>query len=804
MKHKDHRWWDRLRAWRAGGPDLGAHSAEDDDATEAGYLPSLTWGRRLRRDIAIGLPYWARGVLLRLPGYRQWRGAERASFDAKLDFDELSYLQHVFDGRAGRIDLLWHYLVHGVCEGRHPHDDYAHRPLRQARSRDELDMALAHEPPARPMLRVEGMVSGLDGEVVHGWARWRDYSDRPVLLDVYLDGQLVGSGLTRFRVGTAWRGFRIKIQDQALLARASSLMVVPRVGRSYLRGASIHLEPGTLSNTTMRSIVGRRHTSVSAAQGQTPPYHLITLHRDSIMTLRQHLASLGDGSQPARWDVLTTSSANFDAQLADGSSTQLHIANSEAQVLARLCALLTDSQLPVVICDSRITLDHVGVLANTAQRHALPVCTYLQAADYYPGTERGAPRSGWKRTWQGGAMYWTAAERECEWSAELPAELLLALPSSALESLPPAESAEQLIASLCLREVDAGKALQCIDAISVYTHASQRSLPNSADAEAGHFPPVLPESMSKRPWRVGFAVTSIRPDTGAGDYTTALELARALRDALNVEPVLMSRQDDAWYDLSDIDAMVSMLPDYDWSRITNEEPHLRRVAWARFAFDEWVSNLGREQVHQRFASCGLGCEHITKQTGQAVTLLPIATDPRHFGGPEPLRDAICATISWWGQPRQFAEAIDPDALDAPFELYGHGWDKTHLAPWHKGQIPYEQLLPVYRRVKLVIDDANHVTREWGSVNARVFDAIGAGALPLTNGEVGARELFGDLIPLWNDRQSLTAQINYFVAHEDERRERVEALRALVLGKHTYAHRAQTISAAILPLETATR
>jgi hypothetical protein len=40
---------------------------------------------------------------------------------------------------------------------------------------------------------------------------------------------------------------------------------------------------------------------------------------------------------------------------------------------------------------------------------------------------------------------------------------------------------------------------------------------------------------------------------------------------------------------------------------------------------------------------------------------------------------------------------------------------------------------LYKDAKIVIDDANHVTKPWGSINSRVFDATSAGALVITNG-----------------------------------------------------------------------
>ncbi|MGX1740424.1 glycosyltransferase family protein [Bosea sp. NPDC055353] len=97
---------------------------------------------------------------------------------------------------------------------------------------------------------------------------------------------------------------------------------------------------------------------------------------------------------------------------------------------------------------------------------------------------------------------------------------------------------------------------------------------------------------------------------------------------------------------------------------------------------------------------------------------------------------------------------------------------------------------IYASAKLVIDDANHVTVNNCSVNSRVYDAIAAGALPITNGIAGAYEAFGDLLPTYQDAHGLTGQIRRWLADEPGCQARVAALRRLVIEKHGFEHRAR--------------
>jgi hypothetical protein len=82
--------------------------------------------------------------------------------------------------------------------------------------------------------------------------------------------------------------------------------------------------------------------------------------------------------------------------------------------------------------------------------------------------------------------------------------------------------------------------------------------------------------------------------------------------------------------------------------------------------------------------------------------------------------------------------------------------------------------------------------ESGSVNSRVFDAIAAGALPITNGLVGAKEAFGSALPTYSSAQDLQAAVSFYLSDENARLAKVAELQAIVRREHTYAHRANDV------------
>ena len=72
-------------------------------------------------------------------------------------------------------------------------------------------------------------------------------------------------------------------------------------------------------------------------------------------------------------------------------------------------------------------------------------------------------------------------------------------------------------------------------------------------------------------------------------------------------------------------------------------------------------------------------------------------------------------------------------------------------------------------MKIVIDDANHVTAPWGSVNSRVFDALAAGALVISNGHLGVAETFGAAFPTFSTAADLRTLLKHYLDNDDKRK-----------------------------------
>lgn len=297
----------------------------------------------------------------------------------------------------------------------------------------------------------------------------------------------------------------------------------------------------------------------------------------------------------------------------------------------------------------------------------------------------------------------------------------------------------------------------------------------------------------ERPLRVTFAVTETTVHTGAGDYFTALELGTAMRDEFGWEVMFVRNDQTA---LAGTDLLVAMRHDYPIRAITDANPGCITIAWARNRIDEWIGSGNLECYALLFASSRKACAVLREATGRPVTCLPIATNPARFhpraDGAAPEHDLVF-TGHRWADERDAVQAFGTLPAGLDFRIFGRNWDQyPQWRNYAAGPVPYYQLPEIYAETKIVLDDSHPVTRDWNSVNSRVFDALASGALPITNCVGGAEEMFGKLLPSFATAAELQTQLTDFLADGETRETVVRELRNEVLAKHTYRHRARTL------------
>lgn len=290
---------------------------------------------------------------------------------------------------------------------------------------------------------------------------------------------------------------------------------------------------------------------------------------------------------------------------------------------------------------------------------------------------------------------------------------------------------------------------------------------------------------------LAFAVTEVGEHASAGDYFTAIEMGNAIQKMLGWRVSYIPK--DEWINLANIDIIVAMTDNYDPSKIVQRHPALILVAWARNWFNRWCERPWADLYDVYFASSETGAAYINKQLGIQSRILRIATNPDRFESTKEASEKsldFCFTGSYWNAEREIVEALGK--LPARFRgaIYGKNWEKVHkVVHLHKGFVPYSDIPKIYKKTLIVIDDANHVTKPWGSTNSRVFDGIAAGCIVITNSKESSLDSFDGKLPTYSSPDELIKLIDQYITDKELATTKLNELSDWVKQHHTYSQRA---------------
>lgn len=668
------------------------------------------------------------------------------------------------------------------------------------------DASEAHPDAAAPIEgedEVAGRILGFDDGHVEGWALRPGQLDRTVIVDVFAGATPIGCGcadqpradLAETIGGTGAHGFRIALprglpENASLSAHARGSATAFATGRLPAQSAGILLAPAreavsavlaaTVSTSAPRSIAALLLCGDDAA------WRAETGRAMAGLGLPVHRISEGDARFPERFDA-ALAQIEQDLVLVLGKATiwdnaalaPMERALAASRAVLAVPVLQPPRSLEVPGAPDRwgwsLDLSHTGGVLRPS-----PPSPWLaqaaEASDFMAVASADWPLASLidRRRWQA----WGGLARSCQPETDSPQT-----PMELIAALAEAETVLAAHATLRLRGPQPTTPIPLPEAPARRLVHRLRTYPLSAGAASAR-PPVI-----------ALLVTTTQTDALEGDAIVGREFGSALSRILpHAEFRLIPRGLDGGADLAGIDAVICLRDDCDPRRFRNLSPSCRVVFWIRNCFDAFLDSGNWRRADEVWMSSERECARFREHTGLPARLLRIATNLHLFGAAQPdaeLACDICFTGSYWGVHREIAISLVPEILDATVLIVGAGWEAVpELAAAAQGPAPYERMPAIYASAKLVIDDANHVTVNSGSVNSRVYDAIAAGALPITNGIAGAYEAFGDLLPTYQDAHGLTGQIRRWLADEPSRQARVAALRRLVMEKHGFEHRAR--------------
>lgn len=305
---------------------------------------------------------------------------------------------------------------------------------------------------------------------------------------------------------------------------------------------------------------------------------------------------------------------------------------------------------------------------------------------------------------------------------------------------------------------------------------------------------------SRGSFHLAITVTSNDPTAGFGDWYTAHELGDEV-EAIGWKVTYVERRDDRWYDLpADVDAILVLIDLFDLRRIPRG---VVRIAWVRSWPEHWLGRAWFDDFDLVLTTSHAAKATIDRESAACSVLFPLATNAKRFtpvDGPSDGEAGKVADIafvgSYFGESRDIASGLLAlHEAGRSVRVWGKAWDQVGgMAELTNGPLPYDEVAGAYRAASLVIDDAVAGTREFGLMNSRVFDAIAAGTLVVTNNEIGARELFDDDFPTWTDPASLVGVVDGLLADPARRHDLAARYAAIVRERHTYDRRAGELKA----------
>ncbi|MBA2337587.1 MAG: methyltransferase domain-containing protein [Acidimicrobiia bacterium] len=286
--------------------------------------------------------------------------------------------------------------------------------------------------------------------------------------------------------------------------------------------------------------------------------------------------------------------------------------------------------------------------------------------------------------------------------------------------------------------------------------------------------------------KVVLAIYTDDLDEGRGDVYVATGIGRQLRQAGADVAYLPT---SSWHDLPEgTDAVVAMLPTMRPSRIPPEVPC---VAWIRNEVDTWLAHPELSLFDGILASSQQSLDAVSRIFDGPAGILRIGVDLDLFSPAEEAdRHGVVGTVNQWGRERDVYRALRSQPVTFPLALYGHD-NGLHpaLAGYAAGPVSYFALPGLYRQAMVTLDDFNHTTVRWGNVNSRLYEALAAGSLVVTNTERGLDELGLGEVPTFTTDAELHAVIDRLLADPEGTTALATRLQETVRHEHGFASRA---------------
>ncbi len=294
--------------------------------------------------------------------------------------------------------------------------------------------------------------------------------------------------------------------------------------------------------------------------------------------------------------------------------------------------------------------------------------------------------------------------------------------------------------------------------------------------------------------RIAFCTWSADLDAGRGDLYVALGLATALAEdgwGVSIWPL------ERWGETGprEVDVAIVMIESHIPGLIPDG---VRTIAWVRNWADAWARLPYLDRFDAIWCSSEASRDRLRTATKRPLSVVPLAADPELFRPGAASRDPRpLLSASSWGADRGVFRELRSMSKAREVVWYGVRADAGELPPGidYRGRADYFDLAAEYGTHAIVLDDVIDPAAEYGNQNSRLFEALAAGALVVTNTSNGLAELGLGEVPVY-EPGGLGRLLDGLEDDPYQAAELAARLRATVIQRHTWPIRAASVGALV--------
>ena len=183
-----------------------------------------------------------------------------------------------------------------------------------------------------------------------------------------------------------------------------------------------------------------------------------------------------------------------------------------------------------------------------------------------------------------------------------------------------------------------------------------------------------------------------------------------------------------------------------------------------------------------------------KTAGSGVQVRPMlqATNPRRFH-PGPPDESLRSDVLFLGKSRNIFRPIVQDsiAIGADLSVYGDGWGQFIDSEYIRAEfLDNDRVSGAYRSARVVLNDHWEDMKREGFLSNRLFDAVGSGAVVVSDRVEGIEAVFGSSVAPYDSADELRSllSVDHSWPNIGDRFRRVRAVKR----NHSFEARARTM------------